>query len=215
MTADEVEEYINQIAFSGANDFLEKYKNDANAIIGHFGLGFYSAFMVAKKVEIVTRSYKEDAKAIKWSCDGSPEFTLEDAERDDRGTDIILYIDDDCKEFLEESRIQGLLNKYCRFLPVPDKVRKMKKVWTEDGYILFWTAPKADTEMDKAVRYVVYRFGNKEKVNLDDPSHIVAITRNPFYKLPYETGKTKYRYVVTALDRLHNESKSVSKKLKL
>ena len=114
-------------------------------------------------------------------------------------------------------------HKYPALVPVfdfmddkaPDKVRKMKKVWTEDGYILFWTAPKADTEMDKAVRYVVYRFGNKEKVNLDDPSHIVAITRNPFYKLPYETGKTKCRYVVTALDRLHNESKSVSKKIKL
>ena len=97
----------------------------------------------------------------------------------------------------------------------PDKVRKVKPVWTADGYILFWTAPKAETEMDKAVQYVVYRFGRKEKVNLDDPSHIVAITRNPFYKLPYETGKTKYRYVVTALDRLHNESKSVSKKVKL
>ena len=114
-------------------------------------------------------------------------------------------------------------HKYPALVPVfdfmddkaPDKVRKMKKVWTEDGYILFWTAPKADTEMDKAVRYVVYRFGSKEKVDLDDPSHIVAITRNPFYKLPYETGKTKYRYVVTALDRLHNESKSVSKKIKL
>ena len=128
MTADEVEEYINQIAFSGANDFLEKYKEDANAIIGHFGLGFYSAFMVAKKVEIVTRSYKEGAKAIKWSCDGSPEFTLEDAERDDRGTDVILYIDDDCREFLEPSRIQALLNKYCRFLPVPVAFGK-KKEW--------------------------------------------------------------------------------------
>ena len=119
LTAEEIDKYINQIAFSGANDFLEKYKNDANAIIGHFGLGFYSAFMVAKKVEIVTRSYREDAKAAKWTCDGSPEFTLEDAERDGRGTDIILHIDDDCKEFLEESRIQGLLSKYCRFLPVP------------------------------------------------------------------------------------------------
>ena len=114
-------------------------------------------------------------------------------------------------------------HKYPALVPVfdfmddkaPDKVRKMKKVWTEDGYILFWTAPKADTEMDKAVQYVVYRFDSKEKVNLDDPSHIVAITRNPFYRLPYETGKTKCRYVVTALDRLHNESKSVSKKLKL
>ena len=114
-------------------------------------------------------------------------------------------------------------HKYPALIPVfdfmddkaPGKVRKMKKVWTEDGYILFWTAPKAETEMDKAIQYVVYRFGPKEKVNLDDPSHIVAITRNPFYKLPYETGKTKYRYVVTALDRIHNESKSVSKKVKL
>ena len=97
----------------------------------------------------------------------------------------------------------------------PGKVRKVKKVWTEDGYILFWTAPKADTEMDKAVQYVVYRFGSKEKVDIEDPSHIVAITRNPFYKLPYDDGKTKYRYVVTALDRLQNESKSVSKKVKL
>ena len=124
LTAEEIDKYINQIAFSGANDFLEKYKNDANAIIGHFGLGFYSAFMVAKKVEIVTRSYKEDAKAVKWTCDGSPEFTLEDAEREDRGTDIILHIDDDCKDFLEESRIQGLL-------PVPVAFGK-KKEW-KDG----------------------------------------------------------------------------------
>ena len=131
LTAEEIDKYINQIAFSGANDFLEKYKNDANAIIGHFGLGFYSAFMVAKKVEIVTRSYKEDAKAVKWTCDGSPEFTLEDAEREDRGTDIILHIDDDCKDFLEESRIQGLLTKYCRFLPVPVAFGK-KKEW-KDG----------------------------------------------------------------------------------
>ena len=131
LTAEEIDKYINQIAFSGANDFLEKYKNDANAIIGHFGLGFYSAFMVAKKVEIITRSYREDAKAVKWTCDGSPEFTLEDAERDGRGTDIILHIDDDCKEFLEESRIQGLLSKYCRFLPVPVAFGK-KKEW-KDG----------------------------------------------------------------------------------
>ena len=108
MTAEEIDKYINQIAFSGANDFLEKYKDDANAIIGHFGLGFYSAFMVAKTVDIVTLSYKEGAKAVKWSCDGSPEFTLEETERSDRGTDIILHVDEDCKEFLEESRLQGL-----------------------------------------------------------------------------------------------------------
>ena len=100
MTAEEIDKYINQIAFSGANDFLEKYKNDANAIIGHFGLGFYSAFMVANKVEIVTKSYKEGSQAVKWTCDGSPEFTLEDVDKADRGTDIILYIDDDAKEFL-------------------------------------------------------------------------------------------------------------------
>ena len=131
LTAEEIDKYINQIAFSGANDFLEKYKDDANAIIGHFGLGFYSAFMVAKKVEIITRSYKDDAKAMKWSCDGSPEFTLEETERNDRGTDIILYVDDDCKEFLEDSRLQGLLTKYCHFLPVPVAFGK-KKEW-KDG----------------------------------------------------------------------------------
>ena len=131
MTAEEIEKYINQIAFSGANDFLEKYKDDANAIIGHFGLGFYSAFMVAKTVDIVTLSYKEGAKAVKWSCDGSPEFTLEETERSDRGTDIILHVDEDCKEFLEESRLQGLLTKYCHFLAVPVAFGK-KKEW-KDG----------------------------------------------------------------------------------
>ena len=119
-----------------------------------------------------------------------------------------------------------LVNKYHKYpaLPptspfiddkAPGKVRKVKPVWTEDGYILFWTAPKAKTEMDRAVQYVVYRFDRKEKVNLNDPSHIVAVTRDTYYKLPYEDGRTKYRYVVTALDRLHNESKSVSKKVKL
>lgn len=131
MTAEEIDKYINQIAFSGANDFLEKYKDDANAIIGHFGLGFYSAFMVAKTVDIVTLSYKESAKAVKWSCDGSPEFTLEETERSDRGTDIILHVDEDCKEFLEESRLQSLLTKYCHFLAVPVAFGK-KKEW-KDG----------------------------------------------------------------------------------
>lgn len=131
MTAEEIDKYINQIAFSGANDFLEKYKDDANAIIGHFGLGFYSAFMVAKTVDIVTLSYKEGAKAVKWSCDGSPEFTLEETERSDRGTDIILHVDEDCKEFLEESRLQGLFTKYCHFLAVPVAFGK-KKEW-KDG----------------------------------------------------------------------------------
>ena len=131
LTAEEIEKYINQIAFSGANDFLEKYKDDANAIIGLFGLGFYSAFMVAKKVEIITKSYREDAQAVKWTCDGSPEFTIEDVEKADRGSDIILYIDDDCKEFLEEARISALLTKYCRFLPIPVAFGK-KKEW-KDG----------------------------------------------------------------------------------
>lgn len=131
LTAEEIDKYINQIAFSGANDFLEKYKNDANAIIGHFGLGFYSAFMVAKKVEIITKSYQEGAQAVKWTCDGSPEFTIEDTDKAERGTDIVLYIDDDCKEFLEEVRISSLLKKYCSFLPIPVAFGK-KKEW-KDG----------------------------------------------------------------------------------
>ena len=119
MNAEEIDKYINQIAFSGVNDFMEKYKENANGIIGHFGLGFYSAFMVSKKVEIITKSYRENEKAVKWSCDGSPEYTIEETEKADRGSDVVLYIDDDCKEFLEEQRIQTLLNKYCKFLPIP------------------------------------------------------------------------------------------------
>ena len=118
MTAEEIDKYINQIAFSGAEEFVKKYKNDAAAIIGHFGLGFYSSFMVSKKVEIITKSYKEGAVAMKWSCDGSPEYSMEETEKSDRGTDIILYIDEDNKEFLEKNKLQGLLTKYCRFLPV-------------------------------------------------------------------------------------------------
>ena len=131
MTAEEIDKYINQIAFSGVSDFLEKYKDTANAIIGHFGLGFYSSFMVSKKVEIVTRSYQEGAQAVKWTCDGSPEFTIEEVEKADRGSDIILYIDDDCKEFLEKQKIQELLNKYCKFLPVP--IAFGKKTEWKDG----------------------------------------------------------------------------------
>jgi len=119
MTAEEIDKYINQIAFSGANDFLDKYKEDANAIIGHFGLGFYSSFMVSDRVDIVTKSYQEGTTAVKWSCDGSPEFTLEDVEKEDRGTDIIMHLSDDCKEFLEKDKLEGLLKKYCHFLPVP------------------------------------------------------------------------------------------------
>lgn len=142
MTDEEIDKYINQIAFSGANDFLDKYKEDANAIIGHFGLGFYSAFMVSKKVEIVTKSWKQDAKPIKWSCDGSPEFTIEECEKNDRGTDIVMYIDDDCKNFLEESKINELLRKYCHFLPVAVAFGK-KKDW-KDG-------KQVETEEDNVI----------------------------------------------------------------
>lgn len=131
MTEEEIDKYINQIAFSGVNDFLDKYKDNANAIIGHFGLGFYSSFMVSKKVEIVTKSYKKGSKAVKWSCDGSPEFEITDAEKETRGSDIILYIDDDCKEFLDKYKIQELLNKYCKFMPVP--VAFGKKTEWKDG----------------------------------------------------------------------------------
>ena len=131
MTEDEIDKYINQIAFSGVNDFLEKYKDNANNIIGHFGLGFYSAFMVSKKVEIVTKSYREGAKAVKWSCDGSPAYEIDDAEKEDRGSDIILYIDDDCKEFLEKERIQQLLTKYSKFMAVPVAFGK-KQEWSSE-----------------------------------------------------------------------------------
>ena len=145
MTAEEIEKYINQIAFSGVNDFLEKYQDKAEAIIGHFGLGFYSSFMVAKKVEIITKSYKEGSKAVKWSCDGSPEYTLEDAEKEDRGSDIVLYIDDDCKEFLQKSKIEELLNKYCKFMAVP--VVFGKKTEWKDGKMV-------DTEEDNVINSV-------------------------------------------------------------
>ena len=145
MTEEEINKYINQIAFSGVTDFLDKYKDNANAIIGHFGLGFYSSFMVSKKVEIVTRSYQDGAKAVKWSCDGSPEFTIEDATRDDRGSDIILYIDDDCKEFLEKPKIEQLLQKYCKFLPVPVVFGK-KQEW-KDGKM-------QDTDADNVINDV-------------------------------------------------------------
>ena len=131
MTEEEINKYINQIAFSGVTDFLDKYKDNANAIIGHFGLGFYSSFMVSKKVDIITRSYKEGAKAVKWSCDGSPEFEIEDVEKADRGSDIVLHIDDDCKEFLEKHKIEELLNKYCKFMAVP--VAFGKKTEWKDG----------------------------------------------------------------------------------
>lgn len=142
MTAEEVEKYINQIAFSSANEFLDKYKDKIDAIIGHFGLGFYSSFMVSKKVEIITKSYREGAQAVKWSCDGSPEFTLEDTEKDSRGTEIILYLDDESQEFADEKRIEDLLNKYCKFLPIPIAFGKEKE-WKDGKY--------EDTGKDKII----------------------------------------------------------------
>ncbi len=142
MTADEVDKYINQIAFSGAEEFLDKYKDDKVAIIGHFGLGFYSSFMVSKRVDIITKSYQEGAKAVKWSCDGSPEYTLEEVEKADRGTDIVLHIDEESKEFLEKERLQTLLNKYCKFLAVPVIFGK-KQEWKDGKY--------EDTEEDNQV----------------------------------------------------------------
>ena len=142
MTAEDIDKYINQIAFSGAEEFLEKYKENANSIIGHFGLGFYSAFMVAKKVEIHSLSYKDGAKAVKWECDGSPEYSMTEIEKDTRGTDIVLYIDDENKDFLEQSRIDTLLKKYCRFLPIP-VVSGKEQEWKDGKYV--------DTEKDKII----------------------------------------------------------------
>ena len=147
MTEEEIDKYINQIAFSGVNDFLEKYKDNANNIIGHFGLGFYSSFMVAKKVEIITKSYKEGSKAVKWSCDGSPAYEIDEAEKEDRGSDIILYVDDDCKEFLEKEKIQQLLTKYCKFMAVPVAFGK-KQEWSSEKKEM------VDTDKDNVINDV-------------------------------------------------------------
>lgn len=162
MTADDIEKYINQIAFSGAEEFLEKYKDNANAIIGHFGLGFYSAFMVARKVEIRSLSYKEGAQAVKWSCDGSPEFTMEPTEKSTRGTDIVLYIDDDNRQFLEASRIEGLLRKYCRFLPVPVIFGKEQE-W-KDGKM-------TDTDRDRIIN-ITEPAWTKKPADLTDKDYL-------------------------------------------
>lgn len=162
MTADDIEKYINQIAFSGAEEFLEKYKDNANAIIGHFGLGFYSAFMVAKKVEIRSLSYKEGAEGVKWSCDGSPEFTMEPFDKTTRGTDIVLYIDDDNRQFLEPARIEGLLRKYCRFLPVPVIFGKEQE-W-KDGKM-------TDTDRDRIVN-ITEPAWTKKPADLTDKDYL-------------------------------------------
>lgn len=159
MTSEDIDKYINQIAFSGAEEFLEKYKDTANSIIGHFGLGFYSAFMVAKKVEIISLSYKEGAQPVKWSCDGSPEYAMEPCEKADRGTDIILYIDDDNKDFLEQSRIDTLLKKYCRFLPIP-VISGKEQEWKDGKYV--------DTDKDKIVNITEPIWAKKPAELTDD-----------------------------------------------
>ena len=169
MTEEEINKYINQIAFSGVTDFLDKYKDNANAIIGHFGLGFYSSFMVSKKVDIITRSYKEGSKAIKWSCDGSPEFEITDAEKDDRGSDIVLHIDDDCKEFLDKQKIQELLNKYCKFMAVP--VAFGKKTEWKDG-------KQVDTDEDNIIN-------NVEPLWTKTPSSLKDEDYKEFYRTLY------------------------------
>ena len=208
MTAAEIDKYINQIAFSGANDFLEKYKNEANAIIGHFGLGFYSAFMVSKKVEIITKSYQEGAQAVKWSCDGSPEFELTDADKADRGTDIILYLDDDSKEYLQETTIQGLLKKYCRFLPVQIACGK-KKEWkdgkeveTADDNIInnvepLWTrTPRELKDEDyKGFYRELYPMQDEPlfwiHLNVDFPFHLTGILYFPKIKTNLDLQKNR------------------------
>jgi molecular chaperone HtpG len=208
MTEDEINQYINQIAFSSANDFLDKYKEDANAIIGHFGLGFYSAFMVSKKVEIVTKSWKEGSQAKKWSCDGSPEYTIEDAERDSRGTDIIMHIDDDCKEFLEEARIQSLLTKYCHFLPISIAFGKKKdwkdgkQVETDEDNIINDTTPiwtKKPTELkDEDYRKFyreLYPMADEPlfwiHLNVDFPFHLTGVLYFPKVKNSIELQKNR------------------------
>ena len=171
MTEEEIDKYINQIAFSGVTDFLEKYKDNANSIIGHFGLGFYSSFMVAKKVEIVTKSYKDGAKAVKWSCDGSPAYEIDETEKEDRGSDIILYIDDDCKEFLDKSKLEGLLNKYCKFLAVPVAFGK-KQEWSSEEKKM------VDTQEDNIIN-------NVEPLWTKTPSTLKDEDYKSFYRTLY------------------------------
>ena len=169
MTEEEIDKYINQIAFSGVSDFLEKYKDNANNIIGHFGLGFYSSFMVSKKVEIITKSWQEGAKAVKWSCDGSPAYEIDDADRAERGSDIILYIDDDCKEFLDKYKLEGLLQKYCKFMAVP--IAFGKKTEWKDG-------KQVDTEEDNIIN-------NVEPLWTKTPSTLKDEDYKSFYRTLY------------------------------
>jgi molecular chaperone HtpG len=213
MTEEEIDKYINQIAFSGVSDFLEKYKDNANNIIGHFGLGFYSSFMVSKKVEIITRSWQEGAKAVKWSCDGSPAYEIDDAPEfkageHERGTDIILYIDDDCKEFLDKYKLEGLLNKYCKFLPVPIAFGKKtewkdgKQVDTDEDNIInnvepLWTkTPSTLKDEDyKSFYRTLYPMQDEPlfwiHLNVDYPFHLTGILYFPRIKSNIEITRNK------------------------
>ncbi len=208
MTEEEIDKYINQIAFSGVTDFLDKYKDNANAIIGHFGLGFYSAFMVSKKVEIITKSYKDDAKAVKWSCDGSPAYEIEDTEKAERGTDIVLHIDDDAKEFLETSKIESLLNKYCKFMAVPVVFGK-KTEWkdgkqqeTDEDNVInavepLWTkAPSSLKDEDyKSFYRTLYPMSDEPlfwiHLNVDYPFNLTGILYFPKIKSNIELQRNK------------------------
>ena len=172
MTQDELDKYLNQIAFSSANDFLDKYKDQLNSIIGHFGLGFYSSFMVSDKVEVITRSWQEGAQAVKWTCDGSPEFTIEEAQRERRGTDVILHIDKDSKEFLEESRIEELLRKYCKFLPV-EIAFGQEKEWKDNKYV--------ETDKDRIIN-------NTRPAWTLKPSELKEEDYSKFYRELYPAG---------------------------
>ena len=208
MTEEEINKYINQIAFSGVTDFLDKYKDNANAIIGHFGLGFYSSFMVSKKVDIITRSYKEGAKAIKWSCDGSPEFEISDAEKADRGSDIVLHIDDDCKEFLEKSKIQELLNKYCKFMAVPVAFGKKtdwkdgKQVETDEDNIInnvepLWTKTPSTLKDEDYKEFYRTLYPMQDEplfwihLNVDYPFNLTGILYFPRIKSNIELQRNK------------------------
>lgn len=208
MTDEEIDKYINQIAFSSANEFLDKYKKDANSIIGHFGLGFYSSFMVSKKVEIITKSFKENTQAVKWSCDGSPEFTLEAVEKAERGTDIILYIDDENKNFLEKAEIDKLLKKYCRFLPIPVTFGKKtewkdgKSVETEEDNIIndtnpLWTRKPADLKDEDYKKFYqdLYPFSDEPMfwihLNVDYPFKLTGILYFPQVKSNIDLNRNK------------------------
>ena len=208
MTAEEIDKYINQIAFSGVTDFLDKYKDKAEAIIGHFGLGFYSAFMVSKKVEIVTKSYRDGAQAVRWSCDGSPEFSIEDTEKATHGTDVVLYIDDDCKEFLQKQKIESLLNKYCKFMAVPVVFGKKtewkdgKSVETDEDNVInnvepLWTKAPAELKDDDYKQFYRTLFPMNDEplfwihLNVDYPFHLTGILYFPRVKNNIELQRNK------------------------